>query len=69
MGFTASDYSVFGQVSRADEDARHFVELGIGVLGVATQDLERALVVKSKPFHQDALGPAYECAGVDGLPQ
>jgi hypothetical protein len=28
-------WSVFGQGSRADEDARHFVELGVGVLGVA----------------------------------
>jgi hypothetical protein len=28
--------SVLGQGSRADEDARHFVELGVGVLGVAT---------------------------------
>ena len=61
--------SVLGQGSRADEDARHFVELCVGVLGVATQYLERALVIKRKPFHKDALGPSYKRAGVDGLPQ
>jgi hypothetical protein len=29
-------WSVFGQGSRADEVARYFIELGVGVLGVAT---------------------------------
>ena len=41
LGLPAGDADInrghlFGQGSRADEDARHFVEFRVGVLGVAT---------------------------------